>query len=77
MLGPVPIKCGMGRLESETPSVGHPVPSSTTAPGLVPRHAVCQCCVTGHLPVLISGLGLALQPCWVVHSPAGLVISVS
>lgn len=63
MLGPVLIKCGMGHLESETPSAGHPVPSSTTASSPVPNHAVCAretLCVTKHLPVLILCLGLGL-----------------
>lgn len=42
MLGPVLIKRGLGHLESETPSVGLPGPSSTTVPSLVPTYALCR-----------------------------------
>ena len=79
MPGPVLSECGMGCLESETPSVGHPVPSSTTAPSPVPRRVACRCCVTKLPPVLILGLSPAfnLYRCWVGHRPTGLAISVS
>lgn len=72
MPGPVLSECGMGCLESETPSVRHPVPSSTTAPSPVPRRVACRCCVTKLPPVLILGPGLSFQP--LISTLAGLVI---